>query len=211
MTRQLGLDSVAFGYLQTAFGVLQLLGGPVFGRYQGEGWAGSPLRGHRLGHASFPDLSMGAPWQWQPLLHRRGLPSTGLWSLTGGGGHPCTPPPPYPPILVAARERIVLARLVAANVQPTELGVPPANLQDPSGPQWGGCCSWVWVRVAPILPQTLRRPDERGRIFRMCRKRAPEAGKPASRGSGGFPGDAGGRRRKGWSLGDMNLFVCLFV
>ncbi|XP_032270749.1 solute carrier family 22 member 18 isoform X2 [Phoca vitulina] len=32
LTRRLGLDSVAFGYLQTAFGVLQLLGGPVFGR-----------------------------------------------------------------------------------------------------------------------------------------------------------------------------------
>ncbi|XP_006736365.1 solute carrier family 22 member 18 isoform X1 [Leptonychotes weddellii] len=33
LTRWLGLDSVAFGYLQTAFGVLQLLGGPVFGRF----------------------------------------------------------------------------------------------------------------------------------------------------------------------------------
>ncbi|XP_035923683.1 solute carrier family 67 member A1 isoform X2 [Halichoerus grypus] len=33
LTRRLGLDSVAFGYLQTAFGVLQLLGGPVFGRF----------------------------------------------------------------------------------------------------------------------------------------------------------------------------------
>ncbi|XP_045873823.1 solute carrier family 22 member 18 isoform X1 [Meles meles] len=33
LTRQLGLDSVAFGYLQTALGVLQLLGGPVFGRF----------------------------------------------------------------------------------------------------------------------------------------------------------------------------------
>ncbi|XP_077718970.1 solute carrier family 67 member A1 isoform X3 [Canis aureus] len=34
LTRQLGLDSVAFGYLQTTFGVLQLLGGPLFGRIQ---------------------------------------------------------------------------------------------------------------------------------------------------------------------------------
>ncbi|XP_032735645.1 solute carrier family 22 member 18 [Lontra canadensis] len=33
LTRQLGLDSMAFGYLQTAFGVLQLLAGPVFGRF----------------------------------------------------------------------------------------------------------------------------------------------------------------------------------
>ncbi|XP_021489485.1 solute carrier family 22 member 18 isoform X2 [Meriones unguiculatus] len=33
LSRTLGLDSVAFGYLQTVFGVLQLLGGPVFGRF----------------------------------------------------------------------------------------------------------------------------------------------------------------------------------
>uniref|UniRef100_A0A8D0YBH9 Solute carrier family 22 member 18 n=1 Tax=Sus scrofa TaxID=9823 RepID=A0A8D0YBH9_PIG len=34
LSRRLGLDSVAFGYQQTLFGVLQLLGGPVFGRIQ---------------------------------------------------------------------------------------------------------------------------------------------------------------------------------
>ncbi|XP_006893437.1 PREDICTED: solute carrier family 22 member 18 [Elephantulus edwardii] len=33
LTRSLGLDSIAFGYLQTTFGVLQLLGGPMFGRF----------------------------------------------------------------------------------------------------------------------------------------------------------------------------------
>ncbi|XP_063491992.1 solute carrier family 22 member 18 isoform X2 [Symphalangus syndactylus] len=33
LSRELGLDSIAFGYLQTTFGVLQLLGGPVFGRF----------------------------------------------------------------------------------------------------------------------------------------------------------------------------------
>ncbi|KAM5222896.1 solute carrier family 22 member 18 isoform 1-T1 [Hipposideros larvatus] len=33
LSRILGLDSVTFGYLQTTFGVLQLLGGPVFGRF----------------------------------------------------------------------------------------------------------------------------------------------------------------------------------
>nr|XP_004654283.2 solute carrier family 22 member 18 isoform X1 [Jaculus jaculus]XP_044987501.1 solute carrier family 22 member 18 isoform X1 [Jaculus jaculus] len=33
LSRTLGLDSVAFGYLQTIFGMLQLLGGPVFGRF----------------------------------------------------------------------------------------------------------------------------------------------------------------------------------
>lgn len=33
VSRGLGLDTVAFGYLQTIFGVMQLLGGPVFGRF----------------------------------------------------------------------------------------------------------------------------------------------------------------------------------
>lgn len=33
LSRTLGLDSVNFGYLQTIFGTLQLLGGPVFGRF----------------------------------------------------------------------------------------------------------------------------------------------------------------------------------
>ncbi|XP_012613172.1 solute carrier family 67 member A1 [Microcebus murinus] len=33
LSKRLGLDSVVFGYLQTTFGVLQLLGGPVFGRF----------------------------------------------------------------------------------------------------------------------------------------------------------------------------------
>ncbi|XP_032124296.1 solute carrier family 22 member 18 isoform X1 [Sapajus apella] len=33
LSRNLGLDSIAFGYLQTIFGVLQLLCGPVFGRF----------------------------------------------------------------------------------------------------------------------------------------------------------------------------------
>lgn len=33
LSRTLGLDSITFGYLQTTFGVLQLLGGPVFGRF----------------------------------------------------------------------------------------------------------------------------------------------------------------------------------
>ncbi|XP_071077471.1 solute carrier family 22 member 18 isoform X3 [Desmodus rotundus] len=33
LSRRLGLDSVTFGYLQTTFGMLQLLGGPVFGRF----------------------------------------------------------------------------------------------------------------------------------------------------------------------------------
>ncbi|XP_048216995.1 LOW QUALITY PROTEIN: solute carrier family 22 member 18 [Perognathus longimembris pacificus] len=33
LSRTLGLDSVSFGYLQTTLGLLQLLGGPLFGRF----------------------------------------------------------------------------------------------------------------------------------------------------------------------------------
>ncbi|KAM4723207.1 solute carrier family 22 member 18 [Rhinophrynus dorsalis] len=33
LARNLGLDTIGFGYLQTFFGVLQLIGGPVFGRF----------------------------------------------------------------------------------------------------------------------------------------------------------------------------------
>uniref|UniRef100_A0A8C2U507 Organic cation transporter-like protein 2 n=1 Tax=Coturnix japonica TaxID=93934 RepID=A0A8C2U507_COTJA len=33
LAKNLGLDSVGFGYLQTTFGVLQLVGGPIFGRF----------------------------------------------------------------------------------------------------------------------------------------------------------------------------------
>ncbi|XP_073073424.1 solute carrier family 22 member 18 isoform X6 [Manis javanica] len=33
LSRRLGLDAVTFGYLQTTFGLLQLLGGPMFGRF----------------------------------------------------------------------------------------------------------------------------------------------------------------------------------
>lgn len=43
LSRSLGLDSVGFGYLQTIFGVLQLLGGPVFGRFADQRGARSAL------------------------------------------------------------------------------------------------------------------------------------------------------------------------
>ncbi|OCT83506.1 solute carrier family 22 member 18 isoform X2 [Xenopus laevis] len=33
LAKSLGLDTVGFGYLQTVFGILQLVGGPVFGRF----------------------------------------------------------------------------------------------------------------------------------------------------------------------------------
>nr|XP_014344862.1 PREDICTED: uncharacterized protein LOC102360490 isoform X2 [Latimeria chalumnae] len=32
LAKKLGMDSLWFGYLQTTFGTIQLLGGPIFGR-----------------------------------------------------------------------------------------------------------------------------------------------------------------------------------
>lgn len=48
------MDSITFGYLQTTFGVLQLLGGPVFGRYYGP----TPQRS-QAGSGGVPQPHMG--------------------------------------------------------------------------------------------------------------------------------------------------------
>lgn len=63
LSRRLGLDSVTFGYLQTAFGALQLLGGPMFGRYR------PPTRSHGL-PCQVPDLTLGPPGGRQLPFHR---------------------------------------------------------------------------------------------------------------------------------------------
>ena len=100
--RQLGLDSVAFGYLQTAFGVLQLLGGPVFGRYGGGGAGkfGGPQPTMTRGASQRPQagsyqLSIPKPGPTQGTAAPaawRGPRSTDLQSPTGWGAplHPST-------------------------------------------------------------------------------------------------------------------------
>lgn len=85
LSRRLGLDSVAFGYQQTIFGVLQLLGGPVFGRYHGAGKFGGPhptmIQARPLEVMAWvtpgSQTSHWAPLErWQPLLHGRPARST---------------------------------------------------------------------------------------------------------------------------------------
>uniref|UniRef100_A0A8C9QQP1 Solute carrier family 22 member 18 n=1 Tax=Spermophilus dauricus TaxID=99837 RepID=A0A8C9QQP1_SPEDA len=79
LSRSLGLDSVAFGYLQTTFGVLQLLGGPLFGRYREEGDAPGF-------HPSIKTNKKSGPSQWgqaQPSALLGRLP------LGRSGGGPC--------------------------------------------------------------------------------------------------------------------------
>lgn len=61
LSRMLGLDSVTFGYLQTTFGVLQLLGGPVFGRYNGHGPQRSPSGSGQLPQPHLGPMRVMAP------------------------------------------------------------------------------------------------------------------------------------------------------
>ncbi|XP_012589780.1 PREDICTED: solute carrier family 22 member 18 [Condylura cristata] len=110
LARSLGLGPVAFGHLQTTFGLLQLLGGPVFGRFADqrgaraaftlsflatpkvapmarESWG--PRRSVGAAGAVFP----GNPGHYWPSSGQRGgvdrqaLPGTGL----GGGGRLAEP------------------------------------------------------------------------------------------------------------------------
>nr|XP_025859977.1 solute carrier family 22 member 18 [Vulpes vulpes] len=104
LTRQLGLDSVAFGYLQTTFGVLQLLGGPLFGRYC--------QRGAR---AAFT-LSFLAGSAFYLLLAAACSPSLpGLALLCAARGPALSPPPP-------PAAQMVIADLSAPEERPAALG-----------------------------------------------------------------------------------------
>ncbi|XP_047630935.1 solute carrier family 22 member 18 isoform X2 [Phacochoerus africanus] len=105
LSRRLGLDSVAFGYQQTLFGVLQLLGGPLFGRFADQ-------RGAR---AAFT-LSF--------------LASSGLYLLLAAA---CSPALPGVTLLFASRlpgalmhtlpaAQMVLADLSTPEERPTALG-----------------------------------------------------------------------------------------
>ncbi|KAK2492526.1 hypothetical protein MC885_007847, partial [Smutsia gigantea] len=84
LSRRLGLDAVTFGYLQTTFGLLQLLGGPMFGRYQ---WAETFRGPHPSVSQAHPSEDMG--WvmpnsktsRWAPpgrQQHRRAVAPLGL-------------------------------------------------------------------------------------------------------------------------------------
>ncbi|XP_039696485.1 solute carrier family 67 member A1 isoform X4 [Pteropus medius] len=78
LSRSLGLDSVAFGYLQTTLGVLQLLGGPVFGRFADQRGARAAFTISFLASSAFYLLLAAACTPWLPgvaLLFASRLPS----------------------------------------------------------------------------------------------------------------------------------------
>lgn len=81
LAKNLGLDSVGFGYLQTTFGVLQLLGGPIFGRFADQFGTRAALTLSCLsGSAFFLLLSISTS---VPLLFLSRIPSLFMHGLPG--------------------------------------------------------------------------------------------------------------------------------
>ncbi|XP_037373260.1 solute carrier family 22 member 18 isoform X1 [Talpa occidentalis] len=125
LSRSLGLDSMAFSYLQTTFGVLQLLGGPVFGRFADQ-------RGAR---AAFT-LSF--------------LAASALYLLLVAA---CSPALPGVPLLFASRlPSVFMHTLPAAQMVVTDLTTPEER---PSALGRLGLCFGVGVILGSLLGGTL--------------------------------------------------------
>ncbi|XP_068800948.1 solute carrier family 22 member 18 isoform X1 [Struthio camelus] len=81
LAKSLGLDSVGFGYLQTTFGVLQLVGGPIFGRFADRFGSRAALTlSCASGSAFFLLISISTSI---PLLFLSRLPSVFMHGLPG--------------------------------------------------------------------------------------------------------------------------------
>ncbi|KAF0887435.1 S22AI protein, partial [Crocuta crocuta] len=89
LTRRLGLDSVAFGHLQTTFGALQLLGGPVFGRFADQHGARAAFTVTFLASSAFYLLLAAACSPALPgvaLLYAAPLPVAFMHGMPGRAG-----------------------------------------------------------------------------------------------------------------------------
>ncbi|KFW12056.1 Solute carrier family 22 member 18, partial [Fulmarus glacialis] len=81
LAKSLGLDSVGFGYLQTTFGVLQLVGGPIFGRFADQfGTRAALILSCASGSAFFLVMSISTSI---PLLFLSRLPAVFMHGLPG--------------------------------------------------------------------------------------------------------------------------------
>ncbi|XP_032840855.2 solute carrier family 22 member 18 [Tyto alba] len=81
LAKSLGLDSVGFGYLQTTFGVLQLVGGPIFGRFADQfGTRTALILSCASGSAFFLLMSVSTSI---PLLFLSRLPAVFMHGLPG--------------------------------------------------------------------------------------------------------------------------------
>ncbi|NXG56940.1 S22AI protein, partial [Hemiprocne comata] len=81
LAKSLGLDSAGFGYLQTTFGVLQLVGGPIFGRFADQfGTRAALILSCASGSAFFLLMSISTSI---PLLFLSRLPAVFMHGLPG--------------------------------------------------------------------------------------------------------------------------------
>ncbi|KAF1408736.1 Solute carrier family 22 member 18, partial [Spheniscus humboldti] len=81
LAKSLGLDLVGFGYLQTTFGVLQLVGGPIFGRFADQfGTRAALILSCASGSAFFLLMSISTSI---PLLFLSRLPAVFMHGLPG--------------------------------------------------------------------------------------------------------------------------------
>ncbi|XP_009869224.1 PREDICTED: solute carrier family 22 member 18-like [Apaloderma vittatum] len=81
LAKSLGLDSVGFGYLQTTFGVLQLVGGPIFGRFADQfGTRAALILSCACASAFFLLMSISTS---TPLLFLSRLPAVFMHGLPG--------------------------------------------------------------------------------------------------------------------------------
>uniref|UniRef100_A0A663EWI0 Solute carrier family 22 member 18 n=1 Tax=Aquila chrysaetos chrysaetos TaxID=223781 RepID=A0A663EWI0_AQUCH len=81
LAKSLGLDSVGLGYLQTTFGVLQLVGGPIFGRFADQfGTRAALILSCASGSAFFLLTSISTSI---PLLFLSRLPAVFMHGLPG--------------------------------------------------------------------------------------------------------------------------------
>ncbi|KFW07318.1 Solute carrier family 22 member 18, partial [Eurypyga helias] len=81
LAKSLGLDSVGFGYLQTTFGILQLVGGPIFGRFADQfGTRAALILSCVSGSAFFLLVSISTSI---PLLFLSRLPAVFMHGLPG--------------------------------------------------------------------------------------------------------------------------------
>ena len=81
MTKKLGVDPVVFGYLQTTFAVVQLCGGPFYGRF-GDLFGGKAALLLAF-IASSMAYSLLAIANSIPLLFLSRIPSVGMHSMQG--------------------------------------------------------------------------------------------------------------------------------
>ncbi|XP_069105931.1 LOW QUALITY PROTEIN: solute carrier family 22 member 18-like [Argopecten irradians] len=82
LTKKLGVDMVVFGYLQTTFAVVQLAGGPLFGRF-GDLFGGRAAMMLAFASASMTYLFLGLADSF-PLLFISRLPSVFMHAMQGG-------------------------------------------------------------------------------------------------------------------------------